>query len=563
MKRFLPALRRFSSIRTRLTLWNVAALTLALAVVVAQIRYQVRANIIASIDHELSPLSHFAARSFALRWGWLYPQRPGLRPPGAPQAKSLSNLALAPLSSWNFLLPNAPTSGQNFVALALPGTLDPRDGNEITPPESARPAQASNFNVRMPLPPATGGIPADRSPTFTPQELRSRRSAAGNANAQVRFLPLPGMPFQRDHPWDNNAYYQATREQRDLYTTVTSGEETLRVLTHLVHGMNGAPVGVVQCAYPLTEMDRALGSLDRTLFTTIPLALLIAGLGGAFLTDRALRPVRRITRTAEQIGAEDLSRRLPVGNDDEFAHLSCTFNAMLERLEGAFNRQRRFTSDASHELKSPLTVIKANTSLALKTPRTPEEYVRRLQAIDHAADNMRALVEDLLLLARADEGLLARNLERISLNSILQEVADSTYRPDTASMSLVLPDHTVFLDGDRRELTRLFSNLISNAMRHTPATGHVAISAKDEGEVVSVFVKDTGEGIPAEHLPHLGERFYRVDASRARIHGGSGLGLAICRSIVEAHHGTLTFHSEVNLGTTVQVTLPTILNDVL
>jgi heavy metal sensor kinase len=357
-----------------------------------------------------------------------------------------------------------------------------------------------------------------------------------------------------------SAYTNCLAENADIYTTVITPARSTRILTHLIRrGFGGS--SIIQCTFPLSEMERAAHSLDITLLTTIPLVLLIAGLGGAFLTDRAMRPVRHITRTADQIGAEDLSQRLPVGSEDEFSQLANTFNAMLGRLETSFAQQRRFTADASHELKSPLTVIKANASLALRSPRSADEYVRRIEAIDKASNHMRVLVDDLLLLARADEGRLAADKEPISLSEVLQEAVDSTHRPDAAHVTLTLPDRPMTIIGDRHELLRVFGNLIENALRYTPQCGSVIVSASDEGIALCVSVEDTGEGIAAEHIPHLGERFYRVEASRARTHGGSGLGLAICRSIIEAHHGDITFRSQVNVGTTVVVTLPTMGSD--
>jgi heavy metal sensor kinase len=358
-----------------------------------------------------------------------------------------------------------------------------------------------------------------------------------------------------------SAYSRALAENSDVYTTVNStgnsASRSARILTHPVRNANGAST-VIQCTFPLAEMERAAHSLDITLLTTIPLVLLIAGLGGAFLTDRAMRPVRHITRTAEQIGAEDLSRRLPVGSGDEFSQLADTFNAMLGRLETSFAQQRRFTADASHELKSPLTVIKANASLALRSPRSADEYVRRIEAIDKASNHMRSLVDDLLLLALADEGRLAADKEHVSITEMLREAVDSTHRPDAAQLTLDLPEIPMMLDCDRHELMRVFCNLIENALRYTPPTGTVSVTARDEGVALCVTVSDTGNGIPSEHIPHLGERFYRVEASRARTHGGSGLGLAICRSIVQAHHGDITFRSQERVGTTVVVTLPTV-----
>ncbi len=324
-------------------------------------------------------------------------------------------------------------------------------------------------------------------------------------------------------------------------------------------------VGAVQVAFPLTDINRAIASLNRTLLTLAPLALLIAGAGGAFLTDRALRPVRHISQAAEQIEAKDLSGRLPVTGKDEFSELARTFNAMLGRLEEAFTllekafeQQRRFTADASHELRTPLTVIKANTSLALRGTRTVEDYRRALEAADRAADMTTSIVQDLLLLARSDAGNLGLSADVMPIQQVLERASEAVRNPENAPVRLNIFDADLSVVGNENELIRLFSNLLENAARHTPVDGTITVTAHSEEKTLVVTVADTGEGIPPEHLPHVTERFYRVDASRTRPSGGTGLGLAICRSIVEAHGGTLSITSAVGKGTTVTVTLPRI-----
>jgi heavy metal sensor kinase len=321
--------------------------------------------------------------------------------------------------------------------------------------------------------------------------------------------------------------------------------------------------GVLQIATPLTAVYAELARLSGTLLTLFPLALLVAALGGAFLTEHALHPVRQITQAAAQIGVSDLSERLPVQGKDEFSELAATFNGMLGRLERAFTQlaqtleqQRRFTADASHELRTPLTVIKANTSLALEEERSNAEYRRALEAADRAADTTTRIVQDLLLLARGDAGQLQLEQRPVCLKELLERALEPFRRPEFASIAIDFPQPCLAVPGDSHRLLRLFSNLLENAARHTPAAGHITVTARADGESAIVRVRDTGEGIAPEHLPHVCERFYRVDTARARRHGGTGLGLAICQSIVEAHGGTLTLESVVGKGTTVTVRLP-------
>jgi signal transduction histidine kinase len=337
--------------------------------------------------------------------------------------------------------------------------------------------------------------------------------------------------------------------------------------------------GVLQLAHPLEEQERLYGGLIGALLTLIPLALLVAGLGGAFLTGHALRPVRQLQEAAAQISAEDLSRRLEVPGKDEFSELAATFNGMVARLEAAFRsleaayqQQRRFVGDASHELRTPLTVVKANTSLALSGQRTAADYREALQAVDGAADMMSRIVQDLLLLARSDSGRLGLEPRPVELGPLLRQAAASVPNPHAVPILLDLPATPCQAHGDSHHLTRLFVNLLENAVRHTPPEGRIAVAARygtDAAEgtgspFLTVSVQDTGEGIPAEHLPHVCERFYRVDAARSHAGyagqgsggAGAGLGLAICQSIVQAHGGVLSIESEEGRGTTVWVTLP-------
>jgi two-component system OmpR family sensor kinase len=369
----------------------------------------------------------------------------------------------------------------------------------------------------------------------------------------------PMLPFG-DEPWDPDAFHVAL-VGKDIYSVVTIDNEHIRVFSTPV-GPKDDPEGVVQVAHVLTEQERLNAGLIRTLLTLVPIALLVAGIGGVFLTDRALRPVRNITQAAAQIGAEDLSQRLEVTGEDELGQLATTFNGMIGRLEEAFRRleaayeqQRRFTGDASHELRTPLTAIKANTSFALCGEHTPEDYRDALKAADEAADTMTRIVQDLLLLARSDSGQFQMSLTPADLDDVLGRAASAIRDRSAAPIHVRLAEKPTGVQGDSHHLMRLFLNLLENAARHTPGDGSITVTVMPGRDRVTVTVEDTGEGIPPEHLPHLCERFYRVDSARSRAQGGTGLGLAICQSIVAAHGGTMSFGSEVGKGTTVTVTL--------
>jgi signal transduction histidine kinase len=319
-----------------------------------------------------------------------------------------------------------------------------------------------------------------------------------------------------------------------------------------------------------------LGRLGLVMLTLLPLALLGAGAGGYAVASRALAPVDQITRSAADISAQDLSQRLPVTTRDELGRLATTFNALIERLQQAFERQRRFTADASHELRTPLSIIRAITSQKPGAPvggrrRTPEEYEEALHQIDEAAAYMTKLAAHLLTLARADSGQLLLEKERIDLTELLEHVAGQVGEASGRS----IPVHSEepggagpsggagprgaaggWVMGDPMRLIELFLNLLDNAARYTPATGSVEVHVSSEGDHTRVVVRDTGIGIPPEHLPHIFERFYRVDKARAREEGGVGLGLAIARWVAEAHGGSIWAESEPGRGTTMTVTLP-------
>jgi len=387
----------------------------------------------------------------------------------------------------------------------------------------------------------------------------------------IRAFDLQGKTFEHpgivdtvmDTPWDRIALAKAMTGQVVYSITHDRDGLLVRVLSRpLIR--NGRRIGVIQAATSYEEMRTLLNTLATIMFILVPCVLVVAGVGGVLLTDRALRPVRHIIRTAEQLNSDDLSQRLPALGTDEFAHLAFTMNGMLSRIERAFTelrqaleRERRFTADASHELRTPLTAITANASLALTSDSSLEEYRESMLAINLAALMMRRLVEDLLFLVRSDSGQLTPVFEEIDVRDLFAAVTAMVRKDDSqATIQTDITDDITTLWGDASQLQRVLINLLENALRYTPANGMVTLSvARMDGQVI-LSVKDTGEGIAAEHLAHLGERFYRVEVSRTRQYGGTGLGLAICRGIVEAHHGQLAIESTPQQGTRVNVFLP-------
>jgi len=268
-----------------------------------------------------------------------------------------------------------------------------------------------------------------------------------------------------------------------------------------------------------------------------------------------LRPLARMQATAAEISTRDLSRRLGVASgDDEVSQLAATFDAMLDRIEASFHRERQFVADASHELRTPLAAIQAIVSVTRERPRSQGEYEQALDDVDGETARLHTLVENLLELARGDAERLAEH-QPIDVSGLLRDVCASLEvlaEDKGLRLSCKLEDGLV-VNGDGDALVRLFVNVLDNAIKYTEEGG-VDVHATAANGGIAVTVRDSGRGVPAEQLPHLFERFYRGDASRSA--GGSGLGLAIARLIAEAHGGTITIASVEGQGTTVSVTLP-------
>ena len=381
-----------------------------------------------------------------------------------------------------------------------------------------------------------------------------------------RVLAVSGNPLLGRFPDTmlTRAGFDASAQGMTDYRTIRIQGIDVRVMSFpLVKG--GRVVGVLQLAHEMTDIDQELNALTRVLLTLIPLGILVAGIGGAFLTVRAMQPVRQMTAAASKIEAQNLSERLDVSGHDEFSTLAETFNGMLDRLEQAFRRleqmyeqQRQFTGDASHELRTPLTIIKANASLILARPRTKDEYLQAIKVIDQAADRTNRILQDLLMLARADAGQLDVPMETVSVASVLEDTTALFMRDSGPSILLSPVAKELSVRGNEGMLARVFENLLSNAVRHTPQSGEIRVQADRSGDAVSIVVADSGEGIDPDHLPRLTERFYRADPARSRAQGGTGLGLAICQSIVDAHSGTLVIESTPGVGTSVTVALPSV-----
>jgi heavy metal sensor kinase len=291
----------------------------------------------------------------------------------------------------------------------------------------------------------------------------------------------------------------------------------------------------------------------------LPFGLLLAGGGGWLLARRALKPVDIMTQAALRISGEHLGARLQeTGSGDELDRLAKTLNDMLRRLDDAFHQMRQFSADASHELQTPLTILKGEMEVALRSQRSPEEYQRVLESGLEEIDRISHLVEGLLLLARADAGVLRLDLRPVELKELLQEIYEQ--------MKVVADDHSirfhpsllepVSVRGDREHLRRLLLNLVNNAIKYTPAGGEVILSLQSEKNWASLKISDTGIGLSKDEQERIFSRFHRATETRSRDEKGVGLGLSIARSIAEAHGGRIQVESTPGQGSTFTVLLP-------
>lgn len=376
----------------------------------------------------------------------------------------------------------------------------------------------------------------------------------------------------------NIGFNQGVQNGTFSYTIVSAtatGQTTRSQYTFIVTPVSfaGNLVGFIIMGSPVDPGNQ----LQRLLFSLIIGALVIlvgAMAGGFWLADRAMRPVRVITKTAREIGETDLSRRLNLGTKDELGELADTFDAMLARLQAAFERQRQFTADASHELRTPLTIVNLESSRALSTRRTLPEYKRALTVIQAENDWMTRLVNNLLTLARMDAGQSKLKLETLDLSDValdvVERMAPLARQKGVKLEAGELPE--LLVNGDRQFLSQMASNLVDNAIKysggpdcHVRVETGITYSGPDAEAWIRVI--DNGPGIEPQHLKHIFERFYRADQARSHDsiteHGnddgaqtGSGLGLSIVQWVAQAHGGWVNVDSVVGSGTTFEVVLP-------
>ncbi|MFQ5424503.1 MAG: sensor histidine kinase [Phycisphaerae bacterium] len=317
---------------------------------------------------------------------------------------------------------------------------------------------------------------------------------------------------------------------------------------------------IAQAGYLLDRMSMSLARFRRICIVALLLVVLLAVIGGRIIANRSLRPIQAMIAKATHITVKKLNERLPSrGTGDELDQLASTLNDMLAHIQRHVARLKQFTADAAHELRSPLAALRGNAEVALSHPRSESELRHVLEdSIEHY-DRLARMTDDLLLLARADAGHDILRREAVRLDRVVHDVVD-LYTPLARDRGIELESAVtdeIRLHGDGPRLRQLVGNLVDNAVKYTESPGRVSVSTSLIDGAAHLTIADTGVGIPPDHLPHIFDRFYRIDAARsARRGNGVGLGLSICRTIAEAHGGRLDLTSTPGTGTAVHLTLP-------
>jgi two-component system OmpR family sensor kinase len=388
-----------------------------------------------------------------------------------------------------------------------------------------------------------------------------RETPSGAAVAVAVMGPTGPMLDSSLQPLDPSilaqVYRQVLRHQAPVWITVTAGGVSQRVYAEPLPQLGPGMVLILSRSLQETQTDLAQALLLLILLG----AVVIAG-GGLlvyWVTGRALRPVRTIARVARTLGEQDLHRRVEIRvPEDEMGQLVDTFNGMLARLEAAFEALKRFTADASHELRAPLMLMQTEIDVALSRGRQAAEYERTLRSVREEVAHVTRLSEHLLMLARADAGQLRPEPEAVDVADLVHETA-ARWQAAAARFQVEIevsaPDQGTVL-ADASLVRRILDNLLDNAIRHSPTGGRVALRAETAGGEWVIRVSDQGPGIPRDQATAIFHRFTRLDRARSPGHGGAGLGLALSLAIARAHGGDLRLVTDGGSGAVFELRLP-------
>ncbi|MBM3131850.1 MAG: cell wall metabolism sensor histidine kinase WalK [Chloroflexi bacterium] len=418
--------------------------------------------------------------------------------------------------------------------------------------------QASNIDLD-----AQGRPPA--SPDLTYLSNASLQLSA-QLQTRIRILDTRGTviadSWQQEQGTDlasDPAVSKALGGETASRTARVSGEQTMCVALPAM--IDGQPVGIVYLSQPLRDMTAVLHDVRTRLLISTGVAALLSGMVALVFSRAISNPLRRLTAAAGAVAQGRLDQQVPVRSRDEIGRLSQTFNEMTERLRLARQTQIDFVANVSHESRTPLTTIKGMAeTLREGAADDPEVRDRFLSTIESETNRLIRLVNDLLLLSRADSGALDLRREPVDLAALARSTVEQlTHRAGAHPVTLSIEANAEIpcVDADPDRVRQVLVNLIDNAIKYSRPGGVVSVAVAPGPERSAlVQVRDQGIGIPAQDLPHIGERFYRTDKARSRTEGGTGLGLAIARALIEAHGGRLWLESKEGKGTTVSFTLP-------
>jgi len=365
--------------------------------------------------------------------------------------------------------------------------------------------------------------------------------------------------------------------EKKYFETITGPNgEPLRLLTQKVTiklpHVDKRYTFIIQSAATLEEVYSFLKSLRTLILYTIPIALLLSGLGGFLIAWLSLRPLKEFSQEVGHISEKSMDKRVHEDKlSEELKELAKAFNATLNRLERSFKEQKRFISDASHELRSPTSIIKSYCEIPLRKERSPEEYTDALKVILDNTERMEVLIEDLLTISFLEQKKAPFYKERLSINALLSNIT-SMMRPIAEQREVKLklnycPGKDIYLVGNKEHLIELLVNIVDNAIKYNRKYGEVIIDLQDTADMAVIKVSDTGIGISAEEREKIFQRFYRSDASRRRYNKGTtgkqkgtGLGLSIAKDIAAAHQGRIEVENKMEEGTTFIISLPRIID---
>lgn len=380
--------------------------------------------------------------------------------------------------------------------------------------------------------------------------------AGGDALSST--APLASTTPVQPHEFDRVLSYASTNTSAEFVVALTqTGKYGTHVAVHRLAAKGRS--FLLLAAESLDSVAAELALVRRVIFISLPLMLAFAGLGGYVLSTRSLAPLASMASQARKITGSNLDTRLDIGNPaEELAVLVASFNELLSRLDQSFESMRRFVADASHELRTPIAIIRGEADVALSQDRRSAEYQESLAIILDESRRLSHLVDDLLNLARADAGHVKLHTQDFYLNDLLADCCRSVQALAAARQIAVecRASGDIQFRGDEELLRRLVMNLLDNAIRYTPPGGRVDAVLKTEGSQVRIRISDTGMGIGPEAVPHIFERFFRADKARSRQDGGVGLGLAIVKWIAESHNGVVDLNTKPGAGTAFTVTLP-------